>query len=80
MFVYRPEVYDGPRDRLGNDIEKDAEIIIRKQRNGPTGKVSFEFFKEYTRFEEKASNVHEKVRNEQREIDDEDEEVVELDF
>ena len=79
MFVYRPEVYEGPTDKLGNNIETDAEIIIRKQRNGPTGKVSFEFFKEYTRFEEKAANIYEKVKNEQREIDN-DEEVEELGF
>ena len=80
MFVYRREVYEGPVDKLGNNIETEAEIIIRKQRNGPTGKVSFEFFKEYTRFEEKAADVYGKVANEQREMEEEDEEIQELDF
>jgi replicative DNA helicase len=46
-FIFREEVYK--RD----DEEKKgiAEIIIEKQRNGPTGIVELAFIKEYTRFE-----------------------------
>ena len=46
MFVYRDEYYnpDGP------DVGK-AEIIIAKQRNGPTGKVDLRYTKECTRFD-----------------------------
>lgn len=46
-FVYRDEVYNHDTPEQGV-----AEIIIGKQRNGPTGTVKLKFFTEYTRFEE----------------------------
>ncbi len=51
MFIYRPEVYDGPTDKDGNSIEGRAELLVSKQRNGPTGIVNLLFHKAYTRFE-----------------------------
>lgn len=51
MFIYRQEVYDGPTDSDGNSLEGRAELIIGKQRNGPTGTVNLAFHKSYTRFE-----------------------------
>lgn len=50
-FIYRPEMYEGPTDKDGNSIEGLAELIVGKQRNGPTGKVDLYFKKEYTRFD-----------------------------
>ena len=38
MFIYRPEVY-GLRSAEGGTLEGYAEVIIGKQRNGPTGSV-----------------------------------------
>ncbi len=38
MFVYRPDMY-GLKAPDGGSLEGIAEIIIAKQRNGPTGSV-----------------------------------------
>jgi replicative DNA helicase len=46
IFLYRDELYNPHSDREGL-----AEIIIQKQRNGPTGTIELKFFKEFTRFE-----------------------------
>jgi replicative DNA helicase len=51
MFIYRQEVYEGPVDKDGNSLEGKAEIIIGKQRNGPTGFVNMFFNKAFTLFE-----------------------------
>ncbi len=54
MFLYRPEYYFGPVDSDGNSIEGKTELIIGKQRNGPTGVVNLYFHKAYTRFDSMA--------------------------
>lgn len=51
MFLYRQEYYHGPTDKDGNSLEGKAELIVAKQRNGPTGTVDLFFHKEYTRFD-----------------------------
>jgi replicative DNA helicase len=48
-FIYRDEVYN--RDE-NNPKKGIAEILLRKQRNGPTGEVALKFFDAYTRFED----------------------------
>jgi len=51
-FIYRQEFYDGPVDPKTNEsIEGRAELIVGKQRNGPTGLITLHFRKEYTRFD-----------------------------
>jgi replicative DNA helicase len=49
-FIFREEVYkpDEP------ELDGKAELIIAKQRNGPTGKVRLAFLKQSTRFESRA--------------------------
>ena len=51
MFLYRPEYYFGPVDRDGNSLDGKAELIVSKQRNGPTGTVNLVFHKSFTRFD-----------------------------
>jgi len=46
VFIYRDEVYDPESKAKGS-----AEILIRKQRNGPIGSVRLTFLGQYTRFE-----------------------------
>jgi replicative DNA helicase len=55
IFIYRQEMYDGPTDKEGNSIEGVAELIVGKQRNGPTGIVPLYFKKEYTRFDNRTT-------------------------
>ena len=51
-FIFREEVYkqDDP------DLQGKAELIIAKQRNGPTGRVNLAFLKNSTRFESMLSD------------------------
>jgi replicative DNA helicase len=52
MFVYRPEVYAKEEDEdEKRKLRGLAEIIVGKQRSGPTGIVRARFFHEFTRFE-----------------------------
>jgi replicative DNA helicase len=46
-FIHREEYYD----RDNEDLKGKAEIIIAKQRNGPTGTIHLAYLADYTRFE-----------------------------
>jgi len=46
MFIYREEVYKPDEENQGK-----AELIIAKQRNGPTGIVRLAFLRQFTKFE-----------------------------
>jgi replicative DNA helicase len=51
MFIFREEQYRGDDGQPNQEAEGMAEIIVGKQRNGPTGTVKLAFIKEHTRFE-----------------------------
>lgn len=54
VFIYRDEYYNPDSPDKGV-----AEIIVAKQRNGPTGKVKTRFAAEYTRFDNLAEEDYE---------------------
>ncbi len=56
-FLYRPEYYGIQTDDEGNSTAGVAELIIGKQRNGPTDTVRLQFVQEYARFEN-LSNIY----------------------
>ncbi len=70
MFVYREEYYlKNKEPRAGtpehatwlNEMELAhglAELIIGKQRHGPTGTVNLQFDAEVTRFSDRADDAH----------------------
>lgn len=47
-LLHRPEMYK----RDDASLKGIAEVIVAKQRNGPTGVFKMAFIGEYTRFEE----------------------------
>ena len=50
MFIYREDLY-ADKNASPTDVQGTAELIIGKQRNGPTGIVRLAFIREFTRFE-----------------------------
>jgi replicative DNA helicase len=46
LLIYREEFYEPNTTRKGI-----ADIIVAKQRNGPTGEVQLTFLGQYTKFE-----------------------------
>ena len=54
IMIYREEVYEPDTPRKGI-----ADIIVTKQRNGPTGEVHLTFLGKYTRFENLATGDYE---------------------
>ncbi len=54
-FIFRPEVYEKDEAKKAL-LDGEAELIIAKQRNGPTGAVKLTFLKSLTRFESRAAD------------------------
>jgi replicative DNA helicase len=54
-FIYREEVYKPDRA----DLKGLADLIVSKQRNGPTGSVKMVFFKQFTKFENRKEDFGE---------------------
>jgi len=54
-FIYRDEVYNKDENNPNKGI---AELLLKKQRNGPTGEVKLTFISTYTRFEDLADDKY----------------------
>jgi replicative DNA helicase len=50
VFIYREDMY-ASQSQPPSEMQGVAELIIAKQRNGPTGIVRLAFIREFTRFE-----------------------------
>ncbi|MGB0035593.1 MAG: replicative DNA helicase [Candidatus Acidiferrales bacterium] len=61
LFINRPNFY---KSNLPEEDRAKAEIIIAKQRNGPTGSLNFVFLSRHTRFEEAAPDAWSSVPEE----------------
>ena len=58
IFLYREDYYNYESEKKGL-----IDIIVAKQRNGPTGKAELVFLKEFGRFESLERNVRPEVRS-----------------
>ncbi len=58
MFIFREDQYRDADGQPNQASEGIAEIIVGKQRNGPTGTTKLAFIKEYTRFENLAQGAY----------------------
>jgi replicative DNA helicase len=61
LFINRPNFY---KTDLPDEERAKAELIIAKQRNGPTGTLNFVFLSRHTRFEEAAPDAWNTVTDE----------------
>ena len=52
-FIFREEVYKPERE----DLRGQAELMLSKQRNGPTGKIQLVFLHNLTKFENRVSDL-----------------------
>jgi replicative DNA helicase len=59
-FIFREEVYKPDRE----DLRGTAELILAKQRNGPTGKVQLVFLHQLTKFENRLADLGEEPSEE----------------
>jgi replicative DNA helicase len=63
-LLYRPSSDDEDSVASGSDDEAiPVNLLIAKQRNGPTGDINLTFLKPYTRFESAAKVSDEDVPN-----------------
>ena len=52
-LLVRPEIYEDDIDKR-EKLKGEAQLVIAKQRNGPTGEIDLTFIGDYTRFEDRA--------------------------
>jgi replicative DNA helicase len=66
MFIHRPEYY---KKNPTPEEKGIAEIIIAKQRNGPTGTIKLAFIKEITKFENLAKDYFQSLDEDEPQIE-----------
>ncbi len=58
MFVHREEYYHTREEAKEMDIVGQAEIIVAKQRNGPTGEIKLHWVQDFTKFKNAAQKAY----------------------
>jgi len=61
LFIHRPSFYKAD---MPDDERAKTELLVAKQRNGPTGILNFVFLSRHTRFEEAAPETWEQPSSE----------------
>jgi len=56
MFIHRPNFYKKKED-VTTEERGETDLIIAKQRNGPTDTIRFIFQGSFTRFEQRAPDA-----------------------
>ena len=59
MFIHREEYYHTREEAMEKGIAGQADVIVAKQRNGPTGDVKLAWFDKHTRFENLSQKPYE---------------------
>ncbi len=59
MFIHREEYYHTREEAMEKGICGQADIIVAKQRNGPTGDIKVAWFDKYTKFENLSQKPYE---------------------
>ena len=67
MFIHREEMYCSREEAQEKNIVGQADVLVAKQRNGPTGDIKLAWLDKYTRFE----NFSQRPAEEFREYNDE---------
>jgi replicative DNA helicase len=69
MFVHREEYYHTREEAMEKGICGQADIMVAKQRNGPTGDIKLAWFDKYTRFENLSQKPYDEFMEHQPEGD-----------
>jgi replicative DNA helicase len=59
MFIHREEYYHTREEAQEKGIAGQADVIVAKQRNGPTGDIKLAWFDKFTRFENLSQKPYE---------------------
>jgi replicative DNA helicase len=69
MFVHREEYYCDSREQaVEKGVAGQADLLVRKQRNGPTGDIKLAWFAKHTRFENLSQKPYEEFAEYQEEF------------
>jgi len=61
MFIHREEYYHSADEIEEMGIAGQADLILAKQRNGPTGNIKLAWFHKFVRFENLAQQPYEEL-------------------